>query len=273
MDPADYDAGILDTNVMTGGQFGVPWYVDTRLLFYRRDLLAQAGYDAPPRDWDEWVAHAPAHQASAWARDRYAMLLPLNEYEPMVALWLQQGEPLLRDGGRFGNFRSHGFARTLRFYLAMYERHLAPPIAHDRDRQRLERVRPRLLQLLRLRAVADGRVQEAAASRAPVGLDDGAPPWPHGPRRVHRRRVEPGDLPALAAQGRGLEAGGVPLAPGRAAAILPAHRRPAGAAVRLGRRRAWRRIRMRGPSATSWTRAPGAEGAGVGADRHRAAGW
>ncbi len=47
----------------------------------------------------------------------------------MVALWLQQGEPLLRDGGRFGNFRGDGFARTLRFYLSMFERHLAPPIA------------------------------------------------------------------------------------------------------------------------------------------------
>jgi multiple sugar transport system substrate-binding protein len=61
--------------------------------------------------------------------ERYALILPLNEYEPMVALWLQQGEPLLRDGGRRGNFRSDGFARTLRFYLSMYERHLAPPVA------------------------------------------------------------------------------------------------------------------------------------------------
>jgi ABC-type glycerol-3-phosphate transport system substrate-binding protein len=53
---ADYDPGILDTNVMDDGrQYGVPWYVDTRLLFYRRDLLARAGHDAPPRDWDAWL--------------------------------------------------------------------------------------------------------------------------------------------------------------------------------------------------------------------------
>jgi multiple sugar transport system substrate-binding protein len=128
VDLTDYDPGILDTNMMDGGQYGVPWYVDTRLLFYRRDLLAQAGYDAPPRDWDEWVRMLVTVKQLV-GPGRYAIILPLNEYEPMVALWLQQGEPLLRDGGRRGNFRSPGFARTLRFYLSMFERHLAPPIA------------------------------------------------------------------------------------------------------------------------------------------------
>ena len=130
VDLADYDAGILDTNLVDGRQYGVPWYVDTRALFYRSDLLAQAGYAAPPRDWDEWVRMLRAIKQLV-GPERYALLLPLNEYEPLVALWLQQGEPLLRDGGRFGNFRSPGFARTLQFYLSMYEQRLAPPIAHN----------------------------------------------------------------------------------------------------------------------------------------------
>jgi len=130
IDLTDYDAGILDTNVVEGRQYGVPWYVDTRVLFYRRDLLAKAGYSAAPRDWDEWTRMLVAIKDEV-GPERYAILLPLNEYEPMVALWLQQGEPLLRDGGRYGNFRSPGFERTLRFYLSMYERHLAPPVSHN----------------------------------------------------------------------------------------------------------------------------------------------
>ena len=130
VDLADYDPGIVDTNLVDGRQYGVPWYVDTRVLFYRRDLLAQAGYATPPRDWDQWMRMLGAIKQRV-GPERYAILLPLNEYEPMVALWLQQGEPLLRDGGRWGNFRSQGFARTLRFYLAMYERRLAPPITHN----------------------------------------------------------------------------------------------------------------------------------------------
>ena len=130
VDLADYDAGILDTNVVDGRQYGVPWYVDTRALFYRRDLLAEAGWAAPPRDWDEWLRMLVAIKRRV-GPGRYALLLPLNEYEPFVALWLQQGEPLLRDGGRRGNFRSPGFSRTLRFYLELYERRLAPPIGHN----------------------------------------------------------------------------------------------------------------------------------------------
>ncbi len=51
----DYFAGILDSNRVDGHLFGIPWYVDTRLLYYRRDLLQQAGFDAPPATWHEWT--------------------------------------------------------------------------------------------------------------------------------------------------------------------------------------------------------------------------
>ena len=47
--------------------FGLPWYVDTRLLFYRTDLLRAAGYAAPPQTWAEWLA---AMRAIAAARRR-----------------------------------------------------------------------------------------------------------------------------------------------------------------------------------------------------------
>ena len=51
VDAADYFGGIWQTNLVGGALYGVPWYVDTRLLFYRRDLLAQAGYASPPASW------------------------------------------------------------------------------------------------------------------------------------------------------------------------------------------------------------------------------
>ena len=47
--PADYFPGIWDTNVVDGTLRGIPWYVDTRLLFYRTDLLAAAGFVTVPR--------------------------------------------------------------------------------------------------------------------------------------------------------------------------------------------------------------------------------
>jgi multiple sugar transport system substrate-binding protein len=130
VDPRDFFSGIWETNTAEGELYGVPWYIDTRLLFYRRDLLARAGFATPPQNWDEWLRMLAALKQSV-GPDRYAILLPLNEPEPLLALALQQDEPLLRDGGRWGNFRSAGFRRTLRFYLAMFERGLAPPTTNN----------------------------------------------------------------------------------------------------------------------------------------------
>ena len=125
----DYFPGIWDTNVIDGVLYGVPWYVDTRLLFYRRDLLAQAGFAMPPRDWAQWSRAMAAIKARAGAR-KYAILLPLNEFEPLLALALQQDEPLLRDGGRYGNFRSAGFRRALGFYVSIFQRGWAPRMSN-----------------------------------------------------------------------------------------------------------------------------------------------
>ncbi len=125
IDSSDYFAGIWDTNVVAGEVYGVPWYVDTRLLFYRRDLLAAAGFATPPQDWREWERMLAAVKQHVGA-DRYSILLPTNEFEPLLALALQQDDPLLRDGGRFGNFESAGFRRSLAFYLGAFQRGWAP---------------------------------------------------------------------------------------------------------------------------------------------------
>lgn len=125
----DYFAGIWDTNLIDGKLYGIPWYVDTRLLFYRRDLLAQAGYAAPPGSWAEWTRMLAAIKERG-GPDHFAILLPLNEFEPLLALALQQNEPLLRDADQRGNFESAGFRRALAFYLDMFRHGFAPPLTN-----------------------------------------------------------------------------------------------------------------------------------------------
>ena len=127
--PHDYFPGIWATNVVDAHLVGVPWYVDTRLLFYRRDLLAQAGFARPPASWSEWRQMMVAVKERA-GPDHYAVLFPTNEFEPLLLLGLQQGEPLLREGGRRGNFRSPGFRRALRYYAETFERELAPRLSN-----------------------------------------------------------------------------------------------------------------------------------------------
>lgn len=129
VDPDDYFAGAWDSGVVDGHVYGVPWYVETRLPFYRRDLLEQAGINAPPANWDQWRTAMAAIKREV-GPERYAILLPINEFEPLLVLAIQQPDELLRDGGRHGNFRSPGFKRALAFYKEMFDRGWAPLVSN-----------------------------------------------------------------------------------------------------------------------------------------------
>jgi len=121
----DQFPAVLDTNRIDGRVVGVPWYVDTRLIFYRSDLLAQAGHDSVPQTWAGWkqAMHAVKRVVGA---DRYAVLLPLNEFEQLLTFGLQGDEPLLRDEATRGNFSSPSFIAALAFYKSLFDEGLAP---------------------------------------------------------------------------------------------------------------------------------------------------
>ena len=127
----DYFPGILDTNVIGGALYGVPWYVDTRVLFYRTDLLQEAGIRLPPATWDAWL-DAMLRIKAGGGRDAYAILLPMTEWQPPVILALQRGARLLRDDDQYGNFRSSEFRGAFQFYLDLFHHDLAP---RDADAQ------------------------------------------------------------------------------------------------------------------------------------------
>ena len=121
----DFFPGVLDANAIDGRTWGVPWYVDTRLLFYRRDLLAAAGVEEAPRTWDAWLEALTRVRRHA-GETRYAILLPMTEWEVPVALAMERGARLLRDGDRYGDFRAPAFREAFEFYLGLFERGLAP---------------------------------------------------------------------------------------------------------------------------------------------------
>ena len=115
--------GVVGATAIDGTRFGVPWYVDTRVLFYRSDLLRTVGFATPPATWDAWV---DAMERLARGGERYGVLLPLTEWEPPVIFALQRGATLLRDGDRYGAFRDPAFRAGLAFYQSLFARGLAP---------------------------------------------------------------------------------------------------------------------------------------------------
>jgi multiple sugar transport system substrate-binding protein len=107
----------------------VPWYVDTRVLFYRTDLLARAGVSAPPATWAEWTD--AMHKVKALGGPtKWAIVLPLDEWAQPVIFAFQAGSPLLKDGGRFGAFEEPAFRRAFEFYVRLFRDGLAPALAN-----------------------------------------------------------------------------------------------------------------------------------------------
>ena len=124
----DFFPGIWKTNVVDGKTYGIPWYVDTRLIFYRTDLLAKAGYKEFPKTWAEWM-NAMKKMKSQMSDKQFPMLMPTNEWPQPVVFGIEAGSTILRDGGRFGAFEQPAFRKGFDFYLDFYRQGLASPVS------------------------------------------------------------------------------------------------------------------------------------------------
>jgi len=122
----NYSSGIWETNVIDSSAFGIPWYVDTQLLFYRKDILAKAGYSHAPRTWDEWYEVSRKIKQQSGSQEKYAMLLPINEWRPFVITGLQTGSLLLKQNNRYGDFSGAQFSAAFAFLMKFYRDKLAP---------------------------------------------------------------------------------------------------------------------------------------------------
>ena len=120
--------GVWATNRIDSAIVGIPWYVDTRVLFYRKDLCAAAGYAKPPATWDEWkdLARKLRKMAEREGREAYAILLPTNEWAPQTILALQNGASMLKDRNTRGAFSDSLFRGAFEFYCSFFHEHLAP---------------------------------------------------------------------------------------------------------------------------------------------------
>jgi multiple sugar transport system substrate-binding protein len=128
--PQNYFPGIWKTNVVDSTLYGVAWYVDTRVVFYRTDLLAKAGYAAMPTTWAEWrTAMATIRQQGG--AGKYGILLPTNEWPQPVIFGQQAGSTLLANGGREGAFSDSAFRAGFDFYTGLFRDSLAPSISSN----------------------------------------------------------------------------------------------------------------------------------------------
>ena len=123
IDPSGFFESAWQTNVVDGQAYGVPWYVETRVLYYRTDVAEKAGITAAPTSWDELKAMAKAMQAEGGAK--YGISLGTKngqEYLPFV--WSNGGDVIGPDGA-FA-LDSPQAVEALTYYDSFFEEGLTP---------------------------------------------------------------------------------------------------------------------------------------------------
>ncbi len=123
IDPSAYFESAWNTNIVDGAAVGVPWYVETRLLYYRKDIAAKAGITAPPATWDDLKTMAKAMQEKGGAK--YGISLGTKnwqEYFPF--LWSNGGDVVDASGKPALN--SPQAVEALTFYNSFFTEGLTP---------------------------------------------------------------------------------------------------------------------------------------------------
>ncbi|HYS53149.1 MAG TPA: sugar ABC transporter substrate-binding protein [Thermoanaerobaculia bacterium] len=119
----NYFPGIWATNQVEGVVYGVPWYVDTRVIFYRTDLVPTI-----PRTWEAWMA--AMQQAKQRRPNNFAILLPTNQFDEVTIMALSNHATLLNASGTEGAFRDPKFAEAFTFFINIFRKGLAAPLAN-----------------------------------------------------------------------------------------------------------------------------------------------
>ncbi|MGH9213704.1 MAG: sugar ABC transporter substrate-binding protein [Acidimicrobiales bacterium] len=128
-DDVDMDAyfeGARDTAIVDEVAYGVPWYVETRLLYYRTDLAEQAGITEPPGDWDELRAMAEAMQQQAGSEwGIYLQPGQTGAWQTFMPFFWQRGGDILADDSEFA-LDSPEMVEAVEFYQSFYDDGLSP---------------------------------------------------------------------------------------------------------------------------------------------------
>ncbi len=112
--PGDHDYYFLD-----GDWWGAPVAAETRVLWYRDDLLKQAGFDAPPDTWDDLAKIARAMTTNDVYGFAFSGGIGYNTVQEFMSVYLGYGARFLNDQGQCG-FDTQNFRDALTYYTNLY---------------------------------------------------------------------------------------------------------------------------------------------------------
>ena len=121
IDKSVFFEGAQKTTEVDGTSYGIPWYVETRLVYYRTDLAEKAGITTPPTDWDGLKAMAKAMQDKAGAKWGIGLQAGgVGSWQSVMPFAWSAGADLTKDGGKAYNFDSPEVLKAAEYYQSFF---------------------------------------------------------------------------------------------------------------------------------------------------------
>ncbi|MCY1143417.1 sugar ABC transporter substrate-binding protein [Actinoplanes sp. Pm04-4] len=117
--------GAWDTTVVDDTAYGIPWYVETRGLFYRTDLAQKAGFPDGPKTWDDLTAFAQAMKDKAGAK--WGINLQpgkTGSWQTILPFGWSNGAEIEADGK--WTFDTPQMTEALTYYQSFFKNKLSP---------------------------------------------------------------------------------------------------------------------------------------------------
>ena len=116
--PSKFASGVAGKATAIKGKIvSVPWIADTRVLFYRSDILKAAGINQPPKTWTEWRADAKI--LAARGAGKYGYYIPQwDNALPIELTWAAGGDVIDSKGNV--NLDTPAFKKAVDFYTGLY---------------------------------------------------------------------------------------------------------------------------------------------------------
>jgi len=117
----------LKSTKLDGTSYGVPWFAETRVLFYNTEMFAEAGVENPPQTWEELVevgekiieTHGEGTAIAVAGTSAWDLI-----HNWAILLWSHGGEMLNADNTE-ALFNSEAGVAAMKYYVGLVDKGLA----------------------------------------------------------------------------------------------------------------------------------------------------
>jgi len=128
VDEGDFFEGAWNSTVVGDTSYGVPWYVETRVLYYRKDLAEKAGWSEAPQTWEELKQFATDLQKKAGVE--YGINLQPGQtgsWQSMLPFAWSNGATVTNEDGTEYTIDSPEMTEALDYYKSFIDEGISGP--------------------------------------------------------------------------------------------------------------------------------------------------